>query len=1209
MKNILILFVISLLSFNYSKKDDIPSDTKEILINEKKQKETITGQGELDNLQDKTVEFVNQEVTYGVPTLFVVYARNATAVLYLNGEKVPWQNSEYSLKTPEDVSVIKHDVSVPVRQEENVVGIVSSANGSNPGLRIEAGRKESDKKWKAGIPGDDKWLEAGFDDSAWTISVPASLKYNWGSQDDVNNPSSYSWGTDPAAPKVCFRQVIRGIEKLDQDVKYTIYDWGKPLDGLGYHRAIVRVPEEAGKSSEYVGKYGQRAQDASAVWAHVPWRRRDFDPGKNAIFIHDSKTGRRIVNFEIINLNREYLDVVFEPLTVPGDYEIYYLPYFERYNIPSYWETIEQYVRPYDLCDGNWLARVSWRAGNSNAIAPKIAEGHWQRLPGAELVEIQSRTEFDSFYPMEVPATKEEVAEIIAKNQKSEYLIFPEDRKYSVRMFETIPLKWAKTGPSNEFRGEAQPGEYYCFQIGVFASGKDIRDVAVDFSGLKNENGKVIQASKFSCINTGGVNVLGKPFKNTFNMLKGKVRPLWIGLQVPDNGKGIYKGTVVVKPEGMEPAMVNVYLSVTGDIIADKGDNDLWRLSRLRWLNSTLGLNDDELVPPYTPLKVSGNRIECLNREVVFGPAGMPQTITSNSRDILAAPMKFDVIVNGKPLSWKKGSPDKTLLVKPAKVIREFSLDGGIMKLRNQITMEADGMVRFDITLHSEKDVSIDAIRVGTPFSRQVAKYILGAGHPGGFRPERADWKVNKDAKVWMGDYDAGMQLNFFDQTGGSIAEDQGMVVVKAETGNLTVKKGKGLTFSFRFFITPFKPINDKIHWTTRTIRFTRETDIGSLGYRNTPADAKWGTVMHCHHGTPENPWINYPFLTTDKLAALQRSIIEKGGYGLQLYYGAPAISNRVAELWAIRSLGTEVLVDNDVYDTADCPPLVIGHPWLREHLVTGFSRRWACPMAPGVVDQSIKQTTLSRWYNYYIEGLNLLVRKGCMCSLYLDGIDYDREVIKRVARSLAKANPEYRMEFHSGPFGTILNSPVKLKMEHFPYLTKLWFGEFVNYNMPPDYWFVELSGIPFGITGEMLDNTRTANPWRGMIYGMNDRTNSQWAGPLYKLWDDFGIGDSEWLGYWNPECPVKTGRDDIMATVYKKQGKSMICLASWANEDVELKPVIDWKALGLDPSKIILTAPVIENMQELRTFKANYNLPVKNSQGLILIAEERVVQ
>ncbi len=124
------------------------------------------------------------------------------------------------------------------------------------------------------------------------------------------------------------------------------------------------------------------------------------------------------------------------------------------------------------------------------------------------------------------------------------------------------------------------------------------------------------------------------------------------------------------------------------------------------------------------------------------------------------------------------------------------------------------------------------------------------------------------------------------------------------------------------------------------------------------------------------------------------------------------------------------------------------------------------------------------------------------------------------------------------------------------------------------------------------------------MIYGLVGRGLKE-TPAIYRLWDDFGIQDSEWLGYWDPKCPVKTMRDDIMATVYKKGGKSMICLASWANEDVNLNLSVDWKALGLDPSKTILTAIEIKDMQTSRTFKAGDRLPVKKAKGLILIAEE----
>lgn len=85
----------------------------------------------------------------------------------------------------------------------------------------------------------------------------------------------------------------------------------------------------------------------------------------------------------------------------------------------------------------------------------------------------------------------------------------------------------------------------------------------------------------------------------------------------------------------------------------------------------------------------------------------------------------------------------------------------------------------------------------------------------------------------------------------------------------------------------------------------------------------------------------------------------------------------------------------------------------------------------------------------------------------------------------------------------------------------------------------------------------------------------------------------------------MKTGRDDIMATVYKKSGKSLLCLASWAGADVDLRLTVDWKSLGLDPAKTVLRAPAIKGLQVPQAFKPGDVLPVKKSQGLLLIAEE----
>jgi hypothetical protein len=53
----------------------------------------------------------------------------------------------------------------------------------------------------------------------------------------------------------------------------------------------------------------------------------------------------------------------------------------------------------------------------------------------------------------------------------------------------------------------------------------------------------------------------------------------------------------------------------------------------------------------------------------------------------------------------------------------------------------------------------------------------------------------------------------------------------------------------------------------------------------------------------------------------------------------------------------------------------------------------------------------------------------------------------------------------------------------------------------------------------------------------------------MWRFWDEFGIQDAEWLGYWDPRCPVKVDRDDVMASVYRKPGKALIALGHWPGE------------------------------------------------------------
>jgi hypothetical protein len=153
-------------------------------------------------------------------------------------------------------------------------------------------------------------------------------------------------------------------------------------------------------------------------------------------------------------------------------------------------------------------------------------------------------------------------------------------------------------------------------------------------------------------------------------------------------------------------------------------------------------------------------------------------------------------------------------------------------------------------------------------------------------------------------------------------------------------------------------------------------------------------------------------------------------------------------------------------------------------------------------------------------------------------------------------------------------------------------------------FWMVEISGIPFGVMSEMLQGG--GNPWRGMLYGMTSRL--PWSGdptPLWKLWDDFGIADSEMLGYWDPKCPVSTGRDDVLATVYRKKSAALVCVASWANQPIDCRLDIDWDALGLDPAQAKLYAPEVRGLQVEDLFKPGESLPIAPGKGWLLILDQ----
>jgi hypothetical protein len=403
------------------------------------------------------------------------------------------------------------------------------------------------------------------------------------------------------------------------------------------------------------------------------------------------------------------------------------------------------------------------------------------------------------------------------------------------------------------------------------------------------------------------------------------------------------------------------------------------------------------------------------------------------------------------------------------------------------------------------------------------------------------------------------------------------------------MKAGDVQHYDLVLIVTPFHPLDTDAQWQTR------------FYHRYAPVDAiaaTGATVVNVHHATPVNPWINYPFIAHREMKAYVGQAHAKG-LKVKIYDTIRELSNRAYELFPLRSLGHEIFP----------PGPGGGFAWLQEHLGGDYIPAW---FVPELKDAAVLNSGTSRWHNYYVEGIDWLVRHVGIDGLYLDDVAFDRTTMKRVKRVLTRDGHPGLLDLHSAnQFNQrdgYVNSAV-LYLEHFPYLNRLWFGEYFDYERnSPEFYLTEVSGIPFGLMGEMLEGG--GNPWRGMVFGMTSRMPwSEQADPrpLWKAWDEFGMAGTRMIGWWVDGRPVRTGRDAVLATVFAKPGQALVALASWDEADTEVVLDVDWRTLGIDPGRAAIRAKPIGGFQPAARFQPGQVIPVAKGRGwLLTLSEER---
>ncbi|TBR38914.1 MULTISPECIES: glycoside hydrolase domain-containing protein [Dyella] len=962
---------------------------------------------------------------------------------------------------------------------------------------------------------------------------------------------------------------------------------------FGNHRYLVKV---------------SAAERAVAVT--LPWRRRDVHPEQVAVIV-TGPDGKVVGNVLRGVIDQAQGQLVFEA-SQPGTYAIYYQPYVSngRSNYPTV-----TYAKPAETADAGWARKVGKR---------------WDKLPKAEVLRYEAVDDFDAYTLMERTATPQELQALLAKHANQAMLLFPETRDNSVRMFDAIPERWAQRGAGGAFSDTALRGEYLSFQVGVWAPERALSNVTATFTALKGPSDAEIPAQALTSFNLGGVDFTGKPFTTRVDVAKGRVQPLWMGVDVPaDAHPGVYRGEVTIAAEGVPAQVVPISVTVGDGQAVAHGDDDPFKLTRLRWLNSTLA-QDDTLVKPFTAITADKGTLGILGRQITLGANGLPAQMATRFDErmtgfnkqwqpMLASPMAIVVQdASGKhALNASTGALPKVVQDGPGKVHWQSEGQAGALRSELTGTLEADGTLTLAVTLTATQAATLDDIRLELRPRNDIARYQLGLGRQGELAPASYDWKwdvqKNQDG-AWIGTVNAGLEFhlrdenyqrplntNFYHQqplrmptswsNGGQggirLRAGQGSYAIDAFSGARSMKAGESLHYDIVMRVTPFKTIDPSKHFAERF--FHKYADLDAI-------KADGANVVNIHHATPINPWINYPFLEAKAMREYVDAAHQRG-IKVKIYDTVREVSDRAPELPMLESLGHEVISAGKGG----------GFSWLQEHLDGDYIAAWHVPENR---DAAVINAGQSRWHNYYIEGLDWLARNEGIDGLYLDDVAYDRTTMKRVRKVLQAHRAEPFIDLHSAsqynPRDGYINS-VLLYMELMPYIDRLWFGEEFDYEKTSaNYWLTEISGIPYGLMGEMLQHD--GNPWRGMLFGMTNRLG--WSEgsdprPLWKAWDAFGISQAQMIGWWVHDTPVRTDRKDVLVTSYVRKGKStLLSIASWAPEKVGVKLDIDWKQLGLDPRKVKLNAHAIDAFQPEASFAPGAAIPVEPGKGWLITVE-----
>ncbi len=180
---------------------------------------------------------------------------------------------------------------------------------------------------------------------------------------------------------------------------------------------------------------------------------------------------------------------------------------------------------------------------------------------------------------------------------------------------------------------------------------------------------------------------------------------------------------------------------------------------KYKWEGTKAGL-PLKVLPPWTPVKVSGKNVNIIGRTLQYVDSALPAKALSAGKQMLSDPIQIIVKSSGKTIIWqsktcKVTSIDQTQ-AKVESIWKSKSFD-----LRIISTIDYDGFTWNEASLIPKGKQSVDSVYLDMPMTASVSKYYcLGNSQQGGtISPAGLRCPFSGSYNMWIGDERRGISL------------------------------------------------------------------------------------------------------------------------------------------------------------------------------------------------------------------------------------------------------------------------------------------------------------------------------------------------------------------------------------------------------------------------------------------------------------------